>query len=278
MAAGSSLNYWLAAATQDLIPVVRRRVVEDLTNHYLDAMEMYQAAGLTAEEADAAAVHELGSPEETADALHKIYPASKFYMKAALICPVFTILVLLRLLLARLFPDFVSMYTFVLILTQPMCALLTLKALVTLAPRRFQLERPLTLLCLSTAVAGGTFIVSGLYEGSLPQIMFALLGATMVLGVLGMAAGLTWFGRLLVLVEILDAVSRHWLQLLLILNAAGLAGVMILALLNDRAWIPSASMESTLLAVGMMIVISYTLLCASLTWVFVRIVRQPKTA
>lgn len=73
-AASSGFSCWLELATKGLIyPPDRKRVSAELTNHYSDRVEDYQAKGYPIEEACKLAVKSLGDPGETAALLRAVH-------------------------------------------------------------------------------------------------------------------------------------------------------------------------------------------------------------
>ncbi len=67
------LEHWLDGACRGLADSAKQRVREEITAHYLDALEHYESMGLPLAEAERNAVQELGSPRRARWRLRKVH-------------------------------------------------------------------------------------------------------------------------------------------------------------------------------------------------------------
>lgn len=78
-----TLQQWLLLATEKLPTAVSHTVTQELTNHFLDAVEEHEAAGLSLPEAEARALAELGSAEAVGRSLKDVHLGKPHYKAAA---------------------------------------------------------------------------------------------------------------------------------------------------------------------------------------------------
>ena len=79
----STLQEWLLVATKKLPTAVSHTVTQELTNHFLDAVEEYEADGLSQPEAEARALAELGAAEAVGRRLKDVHLGQPHYKTAA---------------------------------------------------------------------------------------------------------------------------------------------------------------------------------------------------
>jgi hypothetical protein len=268
------LQLWLTAATRDVIPSVQERVRQEILDHFEMAVEAFLEAGMSADDAHQAALDDLGTPEAMAHALRAVYPHQRFFLRAAAVCQLFAALVIVRLLVERLLPRLIVEYTFLLILAQGPCLLLALHALTRLSLQQHRLERPLELVKSALMAWCGMTLIGGLIEGALPGVAAVALGLSVLLAMIGVVWGLAWFGRALRDTEALSTALKRWLRLLFNAGAAAVLGVLVIAVLNLVLPDKNGSFAAAAALIGAGGIVIYALLCASLTWTFVRAVRQ----
>lgn len=78
-----TLHQWLSVATEKLPTAVSHTVTQELTHHFLDAAEAYEAAGLSQPEAEARALAELGAAETVGRSLKDVHLGKPHYKTAA---------------------------------------------------------------------------------------------------------------------------------------------------------------------------------------------------